>query len=313
MNLLSGSSTSISPFIFISRIICTVLCGIDYSRGEAARKDAKMIFLGKKLFNASFDEFARSYHNIRPGYPLQMYKDIRTVCKIDKCSRLLEIGAGSGNATKHLAHWGCEITAIEPGQNLLKIAREEIAGFPNVRFVNDIFESFESEAPFDILFSATAFHWINPNEKYVKTDALLKNDGYLILAWNSFCQSDSNAAAAIDNIYKVTFPDKKNSGDPNLRTLSRISAREQEILSTGMFFFVFLQRYITHFEYKPDDYALLMNTFPNVINLNQKKRKTFLQKISETVAQYGTITVPILTNLYICKKVGDFSRLIMNL
>lgn len=267
-----------------------------------------MIFLGKKLFDDSFDKFAHSYHDVRPGYPLQMFNDIEAVCNINQNSRVLEIGAGSGIATKQFANFGCEIIAIEPGISLSSIAKNELASFANVKLICNTFEEFNSSKPFDILFSATAFHWITPSEKYSKTDELLDNKGFLVLAWNSFCQSNTNAAIEIDNLYKKAFPNKKYSSDPNIQTLNRIIAREQEILSTDMFYFVFMQRYVTHYIFNPENYAMLMNTFPNIINMDKNDRDAFLKEIIEIVTKYRQITVPIMTNLYICKKKKDFTQ-----
>ncbi len=84
-----------------------------------------MMFQGKTIFDASFDVYADNYHQVRPGYPMQMYNDIRSSCGITKGSRLLEIGAGSGIATAQLAKFDCEIVGVEPGSQLAAIARKE--------------------------------------------------------------------------------------------------------------------------------------------------------------------------------------------
>ena len=54
-----------------------------------------MNFRGEKLFDASFDKFAKTYDDVRPRYPIQLYKDIQRFCDISSQTNLLEIGTGS--------------------------------------------------------------------------------------------------------------------------------------------------------------------------------------------------------------------------
>jgi 16S rRNA A1518/A1519 N6-dimethyltransferase RsmA/KsgA/DIM1 with predicted DNA glycosylase/AP lyase activity len=48
-------------------------------------------------------------------------------------SRVLEVGCGTGQATRSLAPLGCEVTAVEPGDGL---ARQRLAAFGNSRKIN---------------------------------------------------------------------------------------------------------------------------------------------------------------------------------
>ena len=61
-----------------------------------------MNFRGEKLFDASFDKFAKTYDEVRPRYPIQLYKDIQSFCGISSQTNLLEIGTGSGIATEEI-------------------------------------------------------------------------------------------------------------------------------------------------------------------------------------------------------------------
>jgi SAM-dependent methyltransferase len=261
-----------------------------------------MIFLGKKIFDESFDRFAQTYHNIRPGYPERLYKDMIEVTRMGSATRVLEVGTGTGIATAHLADVGCTVIGIEPGQNLIAIAKNGLAGRSNVTLENVMFENFSSEQLFDVVFSATAFHWLDPTAKFAKANELLKTDGHLILVWNSFCQSDTLAAKAVDQAYqRVMGVDGKL--DPNRKTLKKIMEREKEILDDGTFFLSELKRYIVHYEFSPEGYTALLHTFPKIINSAPDVRNALFSEVTEAIVRHGgSIVVPVLTNLYICRK-----------
>ncbi len=156
---------------------------------------------GKNIFNASFDVFAKTYHSVRPGYPVQLYEDIKELCGIGSASRLLEIGVGSGIATVELAKFGCRIVATEPGAHLAAIARKQTEGSKNIEVLEETFESFESSEHFDAILAFTAYHWIDEGIKYRKVLDLLDDAGSLVLVWNSFFLSDSEVTAEVNRAY----------------------------------------------------------------------------------------------------------------
>lgn len=80
---------------------------------------------------------------------------------------------------------GCDVTAIELGENLAEFSKEKFKEHKNFSVYNTSFEDFEcDDNSFDIPYSATAFHWILEEIGYPKTLKLLKNDGTLALFWN---------------------------------------------------------------------------------------------------------------------------------
>ena len=149
----------------------------------------------------SFDKIAGIYKDVRPGYGSGVYTAVAAEKKFGKNSELLEIGCGTGIATKEIADfWGAGITALEPGENLIA-AKKNLCNYKNIKFVNKRFEDFESDSLFDGIFCATAFHWLDPDVKYEKAASLLKDDGILAVYWNNFGIQDTEMQIAIDNLY----------------------------------------------------------------------------------------------------------------
>ena len=132
-----------------------------------------------------FNEVAPSYEYIRPGYPKELYLDIILYSEINQKSQLIEIGCGTGQSTAQFAEMGYKITCIEPGSNLIKLSKMRFKNNTNVKFVQSKFEDWRPEkTDFDLLYSGTAFHWVNPEKGYDKAASVLRERGTLALFWN---------------------------------------------------------------------------------------------------------------------------------
>jgi len=265
---------------------------------------------GKTIFNASFDVFAETYHSVRPGYPAQVYTDIKKVCSLDSTSRLLEIGAGSGIATVEIAKFGSKIAAIEPGSHLAAIAREQTKEYRNVEVREEAFEDFQSAERFDAILAFTSFHWLKGEDKYQRVLKLLKDAGNLVLVWNYFFQTNSPATVAVNRVYHEflsdVYPGQKSVYKVNEEVFSTLVKREQRVIQNPLFYPVFMKKYLVKYNYNSETYPKFLNTFPKVIAVAEERRAKFLQRISETVAKYGKISVPVLTSLIICKRKDYF-------
>jgi ubiquinone/menaquinone biosynthesis C-methylase UbiE len=127
-----------------------------------------------------FDEIAAEYDRHRPVYPDQLIDQACQVAGIGSGDAVLEVGCGSGQLTRGLLARGLHVTALEPGPSLIALARQNLQG--EVEFVNARFE----DAPlprerFAAVFSASAFHWIDPKVSWQKTAEVLVPGGTLAL------------------------------------------------------------------------------------------------------------------------------------
>ena len=96
-------------------------------------------------------------------------------------SRVLEVGRGTGKLTSDLARRGFALEAIDPGAGMVAVARRAVGDAP-VTFHIGRFEDVDLPAgAFDALFSATAFHWVDPRVGWVKAARLLRPGGTLAL------------------------------------------------------------------------------------------------------------------------------------
>lgn len=135
-----------------------------------------------RRYGRMFDEVAAEYDRHRPAYPDELVDRACEVAGIGRGDSVLEVGCGSGQLTRSLVARGLRITAVEPGKHLMSIAEQHTAGRGEVEFVNARFE--DADLPhglYQALFSAAAFHWIDPDISWHKAARLLAPGGTLAL------------------------------------------------------------------------------------------------------------------------------------
>jgi ubiquinone/menaquinone biosynthesis C-methylase UbiE len=135
-----------------------------------------------RRYGRVFDGIAAEYDRRRPAYPDELIDQACRVAGIGNGDAVLEVGCGSGQLTRSLAGRGLRVTAVEPGTNLISLARQNLEGAGEVEFVNAQFEN----APlprerFWAVFSASAFHWVDPEASWQRAADVLVPGGTLAL------------------------------------------------------------------------------------------------------------------------------------
>jgi ubiquinone/menaquinone biosynthesis C-methylase UbiE len=135
-----------------------------------------------RRYGKVFDEVAVEYDRHRPTYPDELVDQACRVAGLSGGDQVLEVGCGSGQLTRGLLARGLRVTALEPGKNLIALARQNLEGAGAVEFVNAQFE--DASFPgghFQAVFSASAFHWVDPKVSWQKAADVLVPGGMLSL------------------------------------------------------------------------------------------------------------------------------------
>ena len=128
-----------------------------------------------------FDSAADEYDRARPDYPGSLVDAACSAAGLTSGSHVVEVGCGTGKLTVALAERGLRIEAVDPGGELVGIAKRRV-GSASVRFHVTRFEDVAlPEAAFEAVFSAAAFHWVDPAIGWSKVARLLKPGGVLAL------------------------------------------------------------------------------------------------------------------------------------
>jgi trans-aconitate methyltransferase len=86
----------------------------------------------------------------------------------------LEIDCGTDKSTLPLARPGCHVVPLEMGANLARLPRQHLAAFQKAQIINARFEDWSAAEPFDLALAITAWHWIDPVDRYQRAAATLK-------------------------------------------------------------------------------------------------------------------------------------------
>ena len=128
----------------------------------------------------TFDTVASKYEKFRPGYTDELYKMIFDYITIDNFSNVVEVGIGGGQATLPVLQTGCTLTAIEYGENFSKLCEEKFKEYKNFSVITDKFENVSfADSEYDLVYSASAFHWVPEDIGYSKVYDMLKSGGVL--------------------------------------------------------------------------------------------------------------------------------------
>ncbi|MEA3019738.1 MAG: hypothetical protein QOI47_1262, partial [Actinomycetota bacterium] len=135
----------------------------------------------RQLLAATFDQAAALYQRARPEYPDIVYDRLLEVTDLEPPARLCEVGCATGKATLPLARRGFRITCIEPGPSLAAAARRNLGDF-DVDVVEARFEDWAGTGPrYDLVYAATAWHWVDPAVRYQRAAAVLRRGGFLAI------------------------------------------------------------------------------------------------------------------------------------
>jgi trans-aconitate methyltransferase len=193
---------------------------------------------------------------------------------------------------------------LDIGKELLARAAQKCISYPKVRFELSSFENWNAaEAGYDLIISATAFHWIPPEIGYPKTAYMLKDEGYLALFWNHHPTPYTGFFQAVQSIYQDVVPEW-GSVSSNQSLEQRIEQTRADIANTNLFETVVIHQYLWERYYNTEAYLRLLNTYSDHRQLDESKKIRLFERIGELIEkQYaGVVPRPYLTVLYIAKK-----------
>lgn len=252
-------------------------------------------------YRATFDGVAETYDAVRPAYPEKLIAEIVSLAGLGADSSLLEVGTGTGQITRPFAERGFELVGLELGQNLAKFTREKFADAPNVDILNTSFEDYKPARRFDLLLSAQAFHWIEPEFGVRKTAELLKPGGKVALVWQLDRSSDTAFYKATTPCFETYVSASEQPDRPS--PAGGFEIYRQALHNSSLFFEPHTWSLRGQTIYSKEDYLKLLNTFSNVIALESKTRTEFLAEIAEVIDDFdSSVTRHYETVLLFAKK-----------
>ncbi|MGL5440476.1 MAG: class I SAM-dependent methyltransferase [Filifactoraceae bacterium] len=249
-----------------------------------------------------FNEDEKNYDKYRPTYPKELFLDIVNYTKMPIDCKVLEIGIGTGQATLPFLESGCRVTALELGNNLTEYVKNKFNQYKNLDVLNEDFMEYTIEKnTFDLVYCATAFHWLPLEEGYSKVKNVLKDNGAIALFWNHPFPNRQDDMSNIANkkIYDKYLPsDKdriefsKNDCQKHIDELERFGFKD---ITSKLYY---RKRTLTSSEY-----ISLLNTYSDHRSLPVEIKKDFELDMKKAIDEVGgIINIYDTIDLYLARK-----------
>jgi trans-aconitate methyltransferase len=141
-----------------------------------------------------FGTAAESYERFRLGYPDEVVD--RTLAYAGRpVPSAVEVGAGTGKATRAFVSRGVAVEALETDPYMFAVLQRETAGMP-VTPVLSTFEAYDGP-PTGLVYAAAAWHWTDPATRWTRAAALLDHGGVLAMFGSQLRLADTGLEEAV--------------------------------------------------------------------------------------------------------------------
>jgi SAM-dependent methyltransferase len=239
----------------------------------------------------TFGTVAELYDRARPSYPEALIDDVLALAGSGPA---LEVGAGTGKATVLFAARGCEVLALEPSPAMAAIARQNC---PKATVEEAEFERWEPGGrSFGLIFSAQAWHWIDPEVRFRKARDLLADGGLLAAFWNRVDWEACALSAELLDVYFRIAPELATSdwmlpaavaGEHWLDDVTGADLLDPEVRS-----------YPWSLEHSTSEYVDLLRTHSHHIILERHVLSELLVAVAAVIDRHGgQLLLPYVTRL----------------
>lgn len=234
----------------------------------------------------TFDTAAELYEQIRPGYPPEMFEDLEALLEPRPApARVLEIGAGTGQATRGLLARGWRVVALEPGLELARVARRVLAGLGEVEVVVAPFERWQGDGgSFDLVLAATSWHWLDPTVAHARAAALLRPGGSLAIVATEHVLPEVVGDPFFPQVEEAYEAVGMSDGLGGPVPPESVPAPDTaSIDASGLFRPAVVHRYLWSRSYSAQEYLALLSTYSGHIAASPRQREQLFDDIRRRI------------------------------
>jgi SAM-dependent methyltransferase len=247
--------------------------------------------MDRERLRTTFEEVPELYDRARPTYPERLFDDLGDLARLAPEADVLEIGPGTGKATVALAERGFRVVSVELGAGLARIARANVAAYPNVQIVHGDFEAWDAGAArFDAVVAFTAFHWVAPEVRFAKSAELLRAGGSLAVVETRHVLPAGGDPfwAEVQADYQAVEPSEDNSPPPPPEEVADLA---DEIAASGRFGETAVRRYLWDATYTADEYLAVLDTYSGHRSMRYEDRRRLYDLIRRRIEARPNSTV----------------------
>lgn len=254
----------------------------------------------------SFDEVAELYDEARPGYPAALFDELLALAALPQAAHLFEIGCGTGHATLEFARRGFSIDCIELGQNLAAVARGNLAQFAAVTIAVSDFDAYQAHAHYDLVYSASAYHWLNPATRIARAAALLRPAASIAVWRNHHIRGKRSERfnALVREVYASCAPQlaQKRAGPSDLASIP--FTESEQWLASGLFRDAQTRVYLWQRRFTAEELMRLLATYSDHRMLAEETRARLFAALTSLIHSRfnGAVTREFATILQFARK-----------
>ncbi|MCW2927578.1 MAG: methyltransferase type 11 [Thermoleophilia bacterium] len=249
----------------------------------------------------SFGADAERYDRLRPSYPEPMVEAILA----DATGReVLDVGCGTGIAARLFQAADCTVLGIDPDQRMADVARQQGLDVEVARFE----EWDPAGRTFDVLTSATTWHWIDPPVGALRAADVLRPSGVFAAFWN-VQHPPERLAEAFNAVYgriAQSSPFARYGTDAHARILNRTA---RGLTDAGAFHTPRVRRFPWEQAYTRTQWLELVPTFGGHGLLSDQQSDELIDGIGAAIdATGGEFTMRYETVLLTATRFGPHGQ-----
>lgn len=245
----------------------------------------------------SFNEVPDVYDAVRPSYPAALYDVLFEMLPAQPM--IVEVGPGTGQATRDLLARGASVHAIEIGPATAAKLRSNLRSDRLSVTVGDFEELDLPQSSADSLFAATAYHWISPKAQTARPAHLLRPGGVVAIVdlTQVISSEDRGFFAAAQPIYERHGESHEGSRTP---TRDEVDPPVRKLLENDRrFTLVMVRQWDWDQTYSAAEYRKLMISYSVTQMMAPSGRLGLLDDMESFINGHfgGRITRPLVATL----------------
>jgi SAM-dependent methyltransferase len=239
---------------------------------------------------SSFGDDAELYDRVRPPYPGALVDALLA----DRPQRVLDVGCGTGIASRLLAARGCAVLGVEPDPRMAEVARRRGTEVE----VGTIEEWDPKGRQFDLLVAAQSWHWVDPEAGARQAASVLRPGGRIGLFWNQSYPAD-DVRALMAPVYAAVAPELgRTSVLLGQRDVSIYETLAQAARDTGLFGEIVIECYPHDVRYDTEHWLQLAATHSDHHTLPPAQLEALVHGLREQLGTVGDV-VPVRYETYL--------------